>query len=149
LNNSTFRVGFFNTLNIKWNIIIMLIIAIFCFKLLNLKTFSWLYVFFFDIKQWTIYFTFLACMHVSLAQVWTCYSTNWIPILSFDWIYNDKNYSCALGLKFRKSPLQNPIHWALSKISKSCPNSPKIVVLILLNVEWWNCSIFNNYYIIG
>jgi hypothetical protein len=51
--------GFLKILNIKWKIIIMLIIVQKQVYFQYIKTFSLLHVSFFDKEQWTIYFTFL------------------------------------------------------------------------------------------
>jgi hypothetical protein len=58
--NSTFRMGFSNILNVKWNIIIMLIIVQFFKKTSIHQKSSWIHVIFFYMEQWAIYFTLLA-----------------------------------------------------------------------------------------
>jgi hypothetical protein len=52
--------GFFQKFNIKWNIIIMLIIVRKKLYFQYIKTFSWLHVIIFYKEQWAIYFTLLA-----------------------------------------------------------------------------------------
>jgi hypothetical protein len=52
--------GFFNILNIKWNIIIMLIIVQKKLYFQYIKKNSWLHIICFHKEQWAVYFTQLA-----------------------------------------------------------------------------------------
>jgi hypothetical protein len=75
---------------------------------------------------------------------------NCVPIIvNFKIISNARNdskfnISTTLGLKLKKSCPRIPTHQVHSNNTKSLPNFPKILVLILLNFLWQNCSIFDN-----
>jgi hypothetical protein len=61
--------GFFNILNMKWKIIIMLIIVQKKFYFQYIKKNSWLHVIFFDKEQWAIYFTLLTPWYQDISCV--------------------------------------------------------------------------------
>jgi hypothetical protein len=87
---------------------------------------------------------------MSFVQVWTIEFIDCeIFILKFKLIFSDENYSNFMVLKLQNHFQEISLIKGFPKRARACPNFLKILVFILLNFLWENCSIFNYFGTLG
>jgi len=83
---------------------------------------------------------------MSFVQVWTI---EFLDCEIFISNFRDENYSNFRVLKLQNHFQEISLIEGFPKTSRACPNFPEILVFILLNFLWENCSIFNYFGTLG